>query len=74
VKVVVDTNIVFSALLNANSEIHEVLLNPASLFEYYSPELMLEELEKYSSKLINLSKLSNSQMNEAKSRLLRCVT
>jgi predicted nucleic acid-binding protein len=74
VKVVVDTNIVFSALLNANSEIHEVLLNPTSLFEFYSPELMLEELEKYSSKLISLSKLSNSQMKEAKSRLLRCVT
>ena len=73
-KIVVDTNIVFSALLNANSEIHEILLAPFGVFDFFSPELMMGELEKYSAKLSHLSKLSSSQMHEAKSRLFQCVT
>jgi predicted nucleic acid-binding protein len=74
VKIVVDTNIVFSARLNADTEIHEILLGPTDTFEFFSPELMMEELEKYTPKLVQLSKLSNEQIREAKSRLLHCVT
>ncbi|RDC65638.1 PIN domain-containing protein [Adhaeribacter pallidiroseus] len=46
--IVVDTNIVFSALLNANGLIGELLLNSQNEFQFYSPELMTEEILRYS--------------------------
>jgi len=73
VKIVVDTNIVFSALLNGDSSIHDILFNSHGVFNFYSPELLISELEKYSDKLIILSKLSPAEISEAKFRLFTTI-
>jgi len=36
-KIIVDTNIVFSALLNTNSRIGQILINGKNRFDFYSP-------------------------------------
>lgn len=64
-KVVVDTNIVFSALLNASSTIGDLLFNSQEEFDFYSPELMKAEITRYTPKLIKASKLTTSQFLEA---------
>lgn len=56
-KIVVDTNIVFSGLLTPNGKISDIILNSDNKFEFYSPNSVLEELEKHSEKLCNISGL-----------------
>ena len=58
-KIVVDTNIVFSALLKSNSPIVDILLTPRHL-EFYAPELLKQELNTYSDKIRKYSKLTDT--------------
>ena len=44
-KIVVDTNIIFSGLLSSNGKISDLLLNSADIFDFYSPSYLLDELE-----------------------------
>ena len=54
-KVVVDTNIVFSGMLNTNSQIATTLLRPKNEHEYYSTEQLRIEIERHSDKMMSLS-------------------
>jgi predicted nucleic acid-binding protein len=51
-KVIVDTNIIFSALVNSNSQIGDLLFNSGSLFSFYSCAYMRHEIEKHWEKLL----------------------
>jgi len=55
VKLVVDTSILFAALLK-KSTLRELLLNP--LFEFYVPEFSIEEIEKHVDEIVDRSGLS----------------
>jgi predicted nucleic acid-binding protein len=46
-KIVVDTNIIFSALLNSNSSIGDLLFNSGKHFEFYSCNYMRYEIQKH---------------------------
>lgn len=63
-KLVVDTNIVFSAILNSSSNIGKVLIDGRQ-FEFYSCHFLLEELQQHCSKLKRISGLSDSQLSES---------
>ncbi len=56
--VVVDTNIIFSAMLNTNSRIAGVLLRPKTTLTFYSTEQLRLEIENHSGKLMALAKYS----------------
>ncbi len=73
-RIVVDTNIVFSALLNANTTMGEILLTLQDKFDFFAPELLRQELERYREKLGEASKLTDKQLNEASIRLLDRLT
>lgn len=45
-KIIVDTNIIFSRLLSPNGTISDLLLNSSRILEFYSPTNLLDELEK----------------------------
>ena len=47
-RIVVDTNIVFSAILNTNSNIARIILHPKSNLHFYSTEQLLNEIEEHS--------------------------
>ncbi len=61
--VVVDTNIIFSALLNPEGTISDILLNSGGFFEFYAPTLIIEELLRHKSKILNLSGYSQEQLD-----------
>jgi len=63
VNLVVDTNIVFSTLLNPHSAIGEILMNIQDDFSFFAPELLKEELKKYSSKIKAYSKLNQEELS-----------
>jgi len=58
-RVVVDTNIAFSAILNTNSKIGKILLHPKSKINFYSTNNLKLELEKHKVKLKKLSGYSD---------------
>lgn len=73
-KIVVDTNIVFSALLNSNSAIGDLLLNSRNYFKYYSCNYMRYEIQKHWNKLKKISNLSDKQLFIAYEFLLSKIT
>ncbi len=72
-KVIVDTNIIFSALLNTNGTIGDLLFNSNGTFTFYSCNYMRFEIEKHWEKLKRISKLSDSQLDEARFRIFENI-
>lgn len=58
-KFIIDTNILVSSLLK-DSTTREILLNES--FEFYLPEIVLSEVNKYLPYIIQKSKLSNEEI------------
>lgn len=54
-KVVVDTNIVFSAMLNSQGKIGQLLVLGSRHFEYFTIGLLHQEILKHRDKLLKLS-------------------
>ena len=50
-KIIVDTNIVFSALLNSNSHIGQLLLDSRNYFQFYSCKYLKKELFRHLPKI-----------------------
>lgn len=69
-KIVVDTNIIFSAMLNSNTTIGDLLLSPDKYFDFYSCNYMRYEIQKHWPRLKTISKLSNEQLEVSYSHLL----
>ncbi len=63
-KLVVDTNIVFSAVLNSNSRIARILTSGRRHFEFYSCEFLRVELIKHRPKLRKLTHLTGADLEE----------
>lgn len=60
-KVIVDTNIAFSALLNVNSRIGQILINGNRFYEFYSPEYVREEIFEHKLKIQTLANLDENK-------------
>ena len=72
-KVVVDTNIIFSGILSPEGTISDLLLNSTEAFDFYAPSLVLEELKKHHTKLLQLSGLSDDDLEFLKRILFRKI-
>lgn len=55
-RIVVDTNIVFSAILNSNGKIGDLLLNSKRIIEFYSADYLRYEIHNNYEKLSKISK------------------
>jgi predicted nucleic acid-binding protein len=55
---VVDTNIVFSGILNTNSSIGDLLLNSEPFLKFYSVTYMRVEIDKHLDKIVEMSGMS----------------
>ncbi len=51
-KIIVDTNIIFSCLLNSQGTIGDLIFNSDEEFEFYSNQYMHFEIRKHWSKLL----------------------
>ena len=69
-KIVVDTNIIFSALLNSNGTIGDLLFNSDKHFEFYSCNYMRYEIKKHWERLEDISKLSDDQLQVSYTQIL----
>jgi predicted nucleic acid-binding protein len=73
VKIIVDTNIVFSAVLSSRGKIGELLLNKPAEVEYLSPSFLLEELSIHAEKIIKLSRLSEIEYQQIKAYVIQHI-
>ncbi len=63
-KIVVDTNIVFSAILNTNSRIARIILQPRTRLNFYSTEQLLKEILEHKQKLQRLTDYTDYELDE----------
>jgi len=73
VNLVVDTNIVFSTLLNPKSPIGEILMNVQDEFTFFAPELLLKEIEKYSAKIEKYTRLNGKELSTLKTLITNSI-
>lgn len=69
-RIVVDTNIVFSAILNSNGKIGRIILQSKFKLNFYSTNLLLLEIEEHKDKILSLSKYSEKELD----RMVSLVT
>lgn len=63
-KVVVDTNILFSAILNSQSWIGQVLLKSDKSVKFYSPKYLQTEILNHIEKIEKITKLPKDEIVE----------
>jgi predicted nucleic acid-binding protein len=69
-KIIIDTNIIFSGLLNSNSTIGDLIFNSDKQFEFYSCNYMRYEIQKHWERLKAISKLTEDQLNTSYFQIL----
>jgi predicted nucleic acid-binding protein len=50
-RIIVDANIIFSAILNTDGKIGDVLLNSQNIFDFVAPRFLKDEIKKYHEKI-----------------------
>jgi predicted nucleic acid-binding protein len=66
-RIVIDTNITFSAILNTNSKISRIILQPKSRLNLYSTEQLELELSEHWNKLKKISGYSETELRKTAS-------
>lgn len=69
-RVVVDTNIVFSAILNTNSKISKIILQPKSKLNLYSTDQLQYEIAEHWAKLRKISKYSEIDLHRTSTLII----
>jgi len=72
--IVVDTNIVFSALLSSSSTIPDIIIAPFTYLKFYTSEYLFDELENHKEKLQKISRLTEKEIDIAKTKLFKYIT
>ena len=72
-KFVVDTNIVFSAVLNSEGRIGDLIMNSNGLLDFYTCDTLRVELKRHRGKLLELSKLSEDQLDQSIYQITNCL-
>ena len=70
-KIVIDTNIIFSILLTPNSKLRIIFFDENH--EFYAPNFILNELSKHKNKLLKYSSLSRSEFDELLYQLFKNI-
>lgn len=72
-RIVVDTNIVFSGVLNTDSKIARIILQPKTRFNFYSTEQLLTEINQHKNKIKDLSNYSDKELDKVISLIVRKI-
>jgi predicted nucleic acid-binding protein len=70
-KIVIDTNIIFSALVNSNSAIMDIIVKANKKCYFYASDYTHTELKNHYEKLKKASKLNDDEMDIAKYELFK---
>lgn len=68
-KIVVDTNIDFSAILNTETKIGDLLMNSEGLLEFHACQYLRLEIHKHRERLMDISGLKEVEFEEARNHI-----
>lgn len=69
-RIVVGTNIVFSAILNTDSNIAQIILQPKTRLNFYSTEKLRLEINEHRNKILSLTEYSEKELD----RMITLIT
>lgn len=72
-KIIIDTNIAFSAMLNVNSRIGQIIINGFRFYKFYAPEYIRYELLEHQNKLKEIAHLSDNSFLETYELIIRNI-
>ena len=70
---IIDANIVFSAILNTNGKIGNLLINSQHKFTFIAPDFLRIEIRNHYPKLAKISGLTKAQITEADFRVCKQI-
>jgi predicted nucleic acid-binding protein len=73
-KIIVDSNIVFSAILNSQGKIGQLIINGSKFFKFYSIGLLKEEIELHKDKILKISGFTNQQFIKSYQTITKRIT
>jgi predicted nucleic acid-binding protein len=73
-RIIVDANIIFSAILNTNGKIGDILLNSHKIFEFIAPRFLKEEIRKYHNKIILISGYSSIELQNIEDKVYKPIS
>ena len=73
-KIIVDTNIIFSCLLNSQGTIGDIIFNSENILSFYSNQYMHFEIRKHWNKLLKVSKLTDTDLQTGYDKMLTKLT
>ena len=73
-RIIVDANIMFSAILNTDGKIGDILLNSHNIFEFIAPRFLKEEIRKHHKKIIDISGYSNAELLEIEDKVYKPIS
>ena len=71
--IIIDSNIVFSALLNINSRIGQILINGHNYYDFFSPEYVRFEILEHKEKIKTIAKLTDNEFLETYELIIRNI-
>jgi predicted nucleic acid-binding protein len=73
-KIVVDTNVIVSAILHPSGKIGELLMYSQKDFQFYSPYLVKDEIKRHQIKLLQLSQMESDDFDIIRDLIFNCIT
>ena len=73
-KIIVDANIVFSAILNTDGKIGDLLINSNKLITFIAPDFLRKEITKHQAKMLKISKMNLDQIKESEFLIFKNIT
>jgi predicted nucleic acid-binding protein len=72
-KIIVDTNVIFSAILSADGKIGQLIFYGQQQFDFYAPNLVKAEVKRHQAKLIELGQLSLEDFEYLRDEVFSCL-
>jgi predicted nucleic acid-binding protein len=72
-KIIIDSNIAFSAMLNVNSRIAQIIINGYKYYHFFAPEYIRTELLQHQDKIKEIGNLTNNDFLEIYELIIRNV-
>ncbi len=73
-KIIVDTNIVFSAILNSQGRIGQLIINGSKFFKFYSVGLLKDEIGEHKDKILKISGFTKGQFIKSYETITKRIT
>ena len=62
--IIIDTNIIFRAILKPSNLVSEIIFNNGDQLEFYAPAFLRTEIDNHRDRIVALAKTNQSQINQ----------